>query len=65
MKSQKGYVQLTWLLIILFCVVGMIGWCLNISHIISRGSTEPLNDLIIQIAGIFLAPLGAILGFIQ
>lgn len=55
------FVGLLWII----GIVGCIGWWFNIYHIITMHSTESAVDLAIQIVGVFAAPLGAILGWIQ
>lgn len=43
-------------------VIGTIGWVLNI--FVVANSNEITGMLIVRVVGIFIAPLGAILGFI-
>ena len=53
---------ITLLLFIALFVVGLIGWVLNIVALCDMGSFSGLMAL--RIIGIFLAPLGAVLGFV-
>lgn len=45
-------------------ILGIIGWILNIVHIFSKTPIVFDGETIIQIIGIFIAPLGAVLGWI-
>jgi len=42
--------------------VGLFGWVMNIIEIVQ--STQIDGMVIVRIAGIFLAPLGAVLGYL-
>lgn len=54
-----GVVFIVWLSIIL---AGVIGWVLNIVKLIGMGA-DPITGLFVaRVVGIFLAPLGSILG---
>ena len=48
-------------------ILGIIGWILNIVDIINKASdnSEITTTFIIQCIGIFIAPLGAVLGWIS
>lgn len=63
MNRQKGF-TLPELLIVLICVVGAIGWVMNAVKIITAISDPLTRMFILRCVGLFLAPLGAILGFI-
>ena len=49
-----------WVLVVLFI---LSGWIMNISDIISLESIEFKGEHILRIIGIFLAPIGAIMGW--
>ena len=51
---------LIWLGVVL---VGLIGWIMNIINIIHADFAHITGLLVIQVVGIFIAPLGAVLGF--
>ena len=63
MKNQKGAVDLT-LVIIAIWVLGVIGWCANVYKLVT--CDLQLSEFgimeIMRIIGIFIAPLGAVLG---
>ena len=44
-------------------VAGGIGWILNIVHIIHEASNPITALFIVKCVGIFIAPLGAVLGY--
>ena len=49
---------------ILLMITVIVGWVLNIFAIVATVG-DPINGLfILRVAGIFLAPLGAVLGFV-
>ena len=48
----------------LIWIVGVIGWIMNIVKVFGMADAEITGMFIIRIVGIFLAPLGAILGFL-
>lgn len=65
MKTQRGYtaaeiVFLGWFLLI---GAGVIGWVWNIVKVIHTCCTVIDGLLVARIIGIFVAPLGAVLGF--
>lgn len=67
MKTQTGAVDLGvigGLLAIALTVLGIYGWIANIVAL--SGSTfDPISGLVVlRVIGIFLAPLGSVLGFI-
>lgn len=67
MKKQKGFTltELILALISMAVFLGLIiGWVWNIVKIYS-GSIDPITlKMILRIVGIFIAPLGAILGYL-
>jgi len=62
MKYQKGFTIVQLFIIILF-VLGAGGWIANIVKLTSVTNVFEIMS-ILRIAGIFVAPLGSILGFI-
>lgn len=61
-KSDTGIVfAITYILII---VGGFIGWVLNIVNLFKTENFEFTGVVILQIVGIFVGPLGAILGYL-
>lgn len=59
-ESLAGWGVLAFLLVIL---AGVAGWIMNI-FAIAGSFTEPLTGLfVLRIVGIFVAPLGAVLGY--
>jgi len=63
MKLSSAFVILVWLL-------GVVGWCMNIYFIVVSITATTIGELqltvmlVLRIVGIFVAPLGAILGYI-
>ncbi len=61
MKYQKGNTMLfimgTW-------VLAFIGWALNIYHLYGAIVSESWAPAVIRGIGVFMAPLGAVLGYI-
>lgn len=55
---MKAFFTTYWIVIIL----GFIGWVLNIAQIIGMSSVSGL--MIVKIIGAFLAPVGAVMGWI-
>ena len=49
----------------LLCIVLLIGWLLNIGKLVGlRHSDEITVEIIIRIIGIFVGPLGSIMGWL-
>ncbi len=62
MKKQNGFTEVT----LVFAIIGLLGvggWIANIVKIIGSDFAHITTILILRFIGIFLAPLGAILGF--
>ena len=64
-RYQYGYTAaelmvLVWIVIVL---VGFVGWGMNI-YKISQVCCDVSGMLVIRVVGIFVAPLGAVLGFL-
>lgn len=63
MKKQLGF-TIVELLIVLLVLVGGGGWIANIVKLVGS-NFDPLTGMVIARAiGIFVAPLGAVLGFL-
>ena len=60
MKMTLGALAL-WFVILL---AGAIGWIMNIIAIFRDGVTPVTGEVVLRIVGIFMIPLGAILGYI-
>jgi lipopolysaccharide export LptBFGC system permease protein LptF len=61
--KEKGYTILE-VLFVFIGLFGVIGWILNIATI-AQSSLDPITGMIvIRIIGVFIAPLGAILGYV-
>jgi len=66
MKKQKGnaIISLIGILIILAMAIGAgTGWVLNIIAIAHANFNDITGLLVLRIIGVFVAPLGAILGY--
>jgi len=63
MKKQLGFTIIEVLIVVLF-LVGGGGWIANIVKLVGS-NFDPLTGMVIARAiGIFVAPLGAVLGFL-
>jgi hypothetical protein len=56
-----GVIFLVWLLVVVF---GGYGWVMNIVEIVNADFNHIDGVLVVRIVGIFLAPLGAVLGYL-
>jgi len=61
--GYRRYSAFPALVLIVLFLFGVVGWGLNIYKIIS--STDPITTglMIVRIIGIFIAPLGGLLGY--
>jgi len=59
MKSNFLYFYLA------IAIVFLIGWVMNIYQIVQMWGGEITAKFIVKIVGIFVAPVGAVLGFIN
>lgn len=66
MKYQKGFTisEMLILLILPIILLGVGGWVANIYKLVQIISDPVTGMFILRAVGIFVAPLGAILGFI-
>lgn len=62
MDKQKGFTSVE-LMVVVIWLAGVVGWCLNIYKIIGSDFGMLTGMLVARIIGVFVAPLGAILGF--
>ena len=63
MKRQRGF-TLVELMLVVLVLLGAGGWIANVVKIVGTGFAD-LNGLFIaRCIGVFLAPLGAVLGFL-
>lgn len=62
MKKQTGFtlVEMVMLLVVVF---GGIGWVWNIAKIVGSDFAQITGLLVMRIIGVFIAPLGAVLGY--
>jgi len=61
MHKQNGYVAFgLWMLVV--AVIG-IGWVMNILALVKMSFSPVTIELVLRIVGIFLAPLGTIMGY--
>lgn len=63
MKFQRGFTIIELLVVLLILVVGT-GWIWNIVKIVQSGFDVITGMLIARCIGVFVVPLGAVLGFL-
>lgn len=63
MKKQAGFTSVQLLVVFVF-VLGAIGWVANIVKIINTGFDVFTGLLIARCIGVFVAPVGAVLGYL-
>lgn len=63
MNSQRGFTILE-LLVAVLVLGGLIGWVWNIVKIVQSGFDVITGMFIARCIGVFIAPLGAVLGFL-
>ena len=51
------------LLVIVVAILGFVGWVMNIMTIAGSSFNDLTGLLILRVVGIFIAPLGAVLGW--
>lgn len=56
---------LLFLAMILICIVGLIGWIMNIVNLTHLDFQSPYKAEVLRIAGIPVAPLGAVEGYLR
>lgn len=62
MRKQQGFTGFE-LLAVALVLAGVVGWVMNISDIVAAVSDPITAMFILRCVGIFVAPLGAILGY--
>lgn len=64
MKSnQRGFTAPQLLVVMLF-LAGVVGWVMNVIEIVQTGA-DPITGLfIVRVIGVFMAPLGCVLGYV-
>ncbi len=63
MKTQSGYTAVEVAILLIF-LLGAPGWIWNIVKIAHTCCTPIDGMLVLRIIGIFVAPLGAVIGYI-
>lgn len=63
MRQQSGFTVVEFA-ILLVAILGIGGWVSNIVQIVNHLSDPITGMFILRCVGIFVAPLGAVLGFI-
>lgn len=66
MRKQRGYtlIELSSLLIAAVVLIGVGGWIANIVKLVGMDFASVTGMLVVRAIGIFLPPLGAVMGFI-
>ena len=64
MKKQQGSSTVIGLVIIAIWVAAIGGWVANIVKFVNMDFAQVTGMLVVRGIGIFLAPLGAVLGFL-
>jgi len=62
MKSGIGYEWLGMLYLIVG-LAGVVGWVMNIVDIVNSDFSSITGMLVVRIIGVFVPPLGAVLGY--
>ena len=52
------------LLVIVVAILGFVGWVMNIMTIAGSSFNDLTGLLVLRVVGIFIAPMGAVLGWI-
>lgn len=64
MSKERGFSGIVILVWLAMLAVGGYGWVMNIIKIAGAGF-DPLSGLVVlRVVGVFVAPLGAVLGYI-
>ena len=61
-KIKVGLIP--WLMILTVVILGFAGWVMNIMTIAGSNFNDLTGLLILRVVGIFIAPMGAVLGWI-
>jgi hypothetical protein len=62
MNKQRGFTVFE-LVVAVFVLAGVWGWVWNIAKIAGADFAHITGMLVLRLIGIFIAPLGAVLGF--
>jgi hypothetical protein len=60
--KQQGFTALE-LLVVIFWIVAIAGWVMNIVSIAGSNFNDITGLLVLRVVGIFVSPLGAVLGY--
>ena len=63
MKRQRGF-TLVELMCVVLVLIGACGWIANVVKIVGTGFADFNGMLIARCIGVFIAPLGAVLGYL-
>jgi hypothetical protein len=65
MKHQRGYSTINLLLLIYVAlgIAGAVGWVMNLVDIANSSFSDITGMLVLRIIGVFIVPLGAVLGY--
>jgi hypothetical protein len=63
MKNQKG-TSLIALLFVIVWVLGAVGWVCNIITLAQSNFDHITGLILLRVIGVFVAPLGSVLGFV-
>ena len=63
MNKQKGNAAIGYLIGFGIVAAGLVGWIMNIVSIAHANFSDINGMLILRVVGIFVAPLGAVLGY--
>jgi prepilin-type N-terminal cleavage/methylation domain-containing protein len=63
MEKQRGFTAVELLVVVLF-VAGAGGWIANIVKLVGMSFDQITGMLVVRAIGIFVAPLGAVMGFL-
>lgn len=64
MKKQSGYAAVLGLVYLLLIAACIGGWVANIVKFVNMDFAQVTGMLVVRGIGIFLAPLGAVLGYL-
>lgn len=64
MHKQKGFslVDILYVLVAVLAIFGVIGWVMNLFDI-ANTCCEITGMLVLRVIGVFIAPIGAVLGW--
>jgi hypothetical protein len=61
---MKIKLMVPWYLFLIIFALAVYGWCLNIATIWNGSFTPLTGEMVLRVIGIFVGPLGAILGYL-